>query len=844
LANKTGLRKRSLRCEPLENRCVLAASAEVAISAAALGVGPSLSPLVELNGEIYFAASGSIWHTDGTQAGTTLAWQPAPSSAGATNPFYANGALYFQTSATVNNNNGTNTSTFTVYRWDGTPTGADAVFSRSATYPRFPGASGPKVDPPFRVGEQVLFCYDKTMYAIADAASDPVVVYEFAQAPVMNHALVAGNSVYFQASDGTVPDRWWKTDGTSGGTVMIDFAGTSSGGFPVIFNGMLYMEQFDAAHGVELWKTDGTPGGTSRVADINPGPANTTFSLGSLVVGDTLFFGANDGVHGAELWKTDGTAAGTSLVADIAPGSANAFNGSAAWASMGGNLYFFANDGVHGEELWKSDGTMLVKDISPSGLPQNAGIYATSDTVYFSRNDGIHGIETWQTDGTEEGTVLAFDLNPGPGNGTISALRVIQGNAYFNAFNNTATSAYYRLIPNAKPVADAGSDYSIEEGDAVVLDASLSSDANLTDVLSFSWDLNDDGVFGDATGINPTVSWTQLSALGIADAPVTTPIRVKVNDGAGGVTISAPVNLAVSNAAPSAGQVDLTGDLVWTGTAGDDSVQFEQIDATTIRVTTTLENGVATNFVQTISGVTGIVKASGLAGNDTLDASQLDDVSATLDGGTGNNTLFGGDANDILIGGGNVAPKHNGPEGQQGNNIVVGGAGDDTIYGNATNGAEGRGGNNILLGGAGNDTIYGNWTNGGEGGGRNIIVGGADADTLYDYKIADGAEGKGSILIADDLDVSLGVPELSQVMLEWSSTHTYTDRVNNILGPGSIGRLNGSAYLQPGGNVTSDAAVDHLWGTTTGAAFNWFLYTLSVDEINRDKSGETHSLTS
>ena len=75
-------------------------------------------------------------------------------------------------------------------------------------------------------------------------------------------------------------------------------------------------------------------------------------------------------------------------------------------------------------------------------------------------------------------------------------------------------------------------------------------------------------------------------------------------------------------------------------------------------------------------------------------------------------------------------------------------------------------------------------------------------------------------------------------MLEWSSTHNYNDRVTNILGPGSISRLNGNAYLQPGSTVTSDGAADVLWGTTTGTGLDWFLYTLAVDQINRDKVGE------
>jgi Ca2+-binding RTX toxin-like protein len=179
----------------------------------------------------------------------------------------------------------------------------------------------------------------------------------------------------------------------------------------------------------------------------------------------------------------------------------------------------------------------------------------------------------------------------------------------------------------------------------------------------------------------------------------------------------------------------------------------------------------------------------------------------------------------------------NGPEGQQGSNILVGGAGDDVIYGNAINGAEGKGGNNLLLGSAGNDTLYGNWTDGGEGGGRNILVGGLDDDTLYDYKVADGAEGQGSILIAGD--AALGLADLSLVMSEWSSSRSYAARVDNILGLGG-GGSNGTAYLQSGSTVSNDGAANVLSGTTAGG-FNWFWYVLAADVVNRAKAGETHS---
>ena len=450
------------------------------------------------------------------------------------------------------------------------------------------------------------------------------------------------------------------------------------------------------------------------------------------------------------------------------------------------------------------------------------------------------------------GGVVAIALANNPGGATLGgslSAPLVSGLATFSSLTLNKIGAGYTIqATTAGLPAGTSGQIAVVQSQAPV--ASITGPATVLRGQSQSFTLlaSDDSAADEQAGFTFSVDWgdgtalqtfTGLTGLQVAHTySIFGPRLVKVTATDVHGETSTPATLAL-NVSP----VKLVGnsgalDLVWTGTAGNDTVRFEQLDATTIRVRTTFDNGKATNFVETFTGITGIVRANGLDGSDSLNASMFTTKAARLDGGFGSNTLYGGGGDDVLIGGGNFGAKVNGPEGQQGNNVVVGGAGNDTIYGNAINGAEGKGGDNILLGGAGNDTIYGNWVDGGKAGGRNIIVGGADADILYGYKVADGAEGKGSILIAGD--TSLRISQLQAVMTEWTSTHPYAMQVQNILGEGS-GGSNGTNYLQPGVSVTNDAAVDQLWGSTAGTGLNWFWYVLAVDQINRDKATEIHT---
>ncbi|MBT0778280.1 calcium-binding protein [Paracoccus sp. pheM1] len=126
---------------------------------------------------------------------------------------------------------------------------------------------------------------------------------------------------------------------------------------------------------------------------------------------------------------------------------------------------------------------------------------------------------------------------------------------------------------------------------------------------------------------------------------------------------------------------------------------------------------------------------AGTAGNDTLNASRNgSDVfghagNDLLLGGPGDDNLQGGAGNDTLRAeaGADTLMGHEGNDllfGGDGNDSLVGGPGDDTLWGQVGNDLlYGDDGNDLLWGGDGNDLLWG-------GNGNDNLAGGAGSDTL------------------------------------------------------------------------------------------------------------------
>jgi hypothetical protein len=102
---------------------------------------------------------------------------------------------------------------------------------------------------------------------------------------------------------------------------------------------------------------------------------------------------------------------------------------------------------------------------------------------------------------------------------------------------------------NRAPVADSGGPYGIPTGTSLPLNGSASTepDGGYGDsIVTYGWDLNNDGNYTDASGVTPTVAWSTLQSLSLGSAGVYT-MRPRVTDtfGASGMqttslTISVP----------------------------------------------------------------------------------------------------------------------------------------------------------------------------------------------------------------------------------------------------------------------------------------------------------------
>ena len=441
-------------------------------------------------------------------------------------------------------------------------------------------------------------------------------------------------------------------------------------------------------------------------------------------------------------------------------------------------------------------------------------------------------------------------------------------------------------VNNLPPTADAGGPYVINEGDSLALSATASDPAGANDPLTFSWDVNGDGIFGDATGQNPTLTWAQLNALGIDDGTVViSNLRVRVADDDGGVTDSAPSTLTVNNVGPDAaisGPATAVPGLVRTYTltatdpsAVDQAANFtfqidwdgdSVIDETVVGPSgTQVQHSYNTTATNTVS-VTALDKDgdAGMAGTTTVDVTMFL-VEADPNNPSQNNLYWGGtdglDAVFVLPGlGANNVVLFTAVYGfffinqidnvSNVDKIILFGLGNADImatdfvnlpvemYGaNGDDVLSGGLNNDLIDGGPGNDMFFGTT---GFPDGNDTMLGGTGRDFFYGNFGSDsilGGDGD-DLLISGRVDFGAAgdlLTGLTKIRNEWLSSRDYATRVDNIKGTGTGPRLNGNFFLQPGVTLFDDGAADELHGE---GDMDWFVYTFLQDTAADVEPGE------
>ncbi len=441
--------------ELLEPRLMLAA---VPQPLAIVAPSPYDLDVAELGGEMFFLTGDDtlgrqLWKTDGSLQGTHVVKDigTTHNSADVTSLASINGALYFAGPSALWRSDGTTDGTQplgggTLIYGKALDVGGHVVFQASdADHGMELWTTDGTVD-----GTDIL----KDIYAGSGSSVGSVISRE----PALYKEMM-----FFVARDAEHGNEFWRTDGTSEGTILLHDITTGAGDTTIRDLQVTSFGVFFRANN-QWWRTDGTADTTAPVAGfpdlagfvgqwhsyndgvmfkiarlgnmqlwISDGKAAGTMSIGNVgyeaddamwelqTSAGIAYFVGSDEEHGTELWRSDGTVAGTWIAVDLAAGPGGSHPHSL--TVMGDTLYFIANDGVSGEELWKltpaSNEPTLVRDLAPGLTSSTPGDLVVQDQKMLFTADGPDGRSLWVSDGTGAGTQAIFDPQTRASNRTI-----------------------------------------------------------------------------------------------------------------------------------------------------------------------------------------------------------------------------------------------------------------------------------------------------------------------------------------------------------------------------------------------------------------------------------------
>ena len=789
--------------------------------------------LTNLNGELFFSPYNGydLWKSDGTPAGTVQVSNAVSNPQNLTN---VNGELFFSGYDSTNGQE--------LWKSDGTDAGTTLVADIN------PGSAGSYPAALTNLNGTLYFGANGGLYKSDGTAAGTVQV---ANVAVESQLTNVNGELFFAGYDSTHGTELWKSDGTTAGTSMVAdinpgttttwyYTGsygtytrdvTTTGSYPSDLtdgNGTLYFSANDGTHGDELWKSDGTAAGTTLVQDISPGSSQRTY---------TRYYYS---YYGGFSYETRSA----TLPNNSCPNKLTNLNGT---------LLFAANDGTLGNELWEV----------PAG--PSLAVSATSTTPTAGQSDTFT-ITALNADGTPDTSLndtVSISVSDAkaifPASVTLS-----NGTAQFNVTFETAGPQLVSAT-DAQTPSDNGS-----ESDIVVHAAQASSftlsgfPSPETAGTPGTFTVTAYDTYGNvASGYSGTVQFSS------SDAAAILPPNATLTNGIGqfsatletvgtneSITATDTQNAAltgtesgievipfVSISGPGYGAIGQT--LTYTLGAGADPVgtvfTISWDDGTSLQTTATTVSHVYTASANDSISVTASV--DGLTSNSATKTTDIVPVSVTIEADparAGSEMLIvssTANSEDLVLTGnssgvsliydgialGSILPTSN--ETFALVEVFAGGSNDILN-------ASGLSVSSVLVGGPGNDTLYG-------GSARNLLIGGAGSDRLY-------AGSAGDILIGGttsyDSNAFNNQMALAYIMAEWDSTASYSARIEQLSGKNGSNGLNSSYFLN-GSTVTDDSATDYLYGyrQATGNSLDWFFAHLSkknADKVYNQVSGE------
>ena len=200
-------------------------------------------------------------------------------------------------------------------------------------------------------------------------------------------------------------------------------------------------------------------------------------------------------------------------------------------------------------------GNSLSEDPSISDNGQYVAFASYSNNLVPTDNNGHEDVFIADL---QAGTMTLISQTPGAGGADGSSnFPAISGTGRAIAFTSQATnltssdpSQFANIFVDTidpPPSIVVNIPTSINAGDSLTLDASQTTSPD-GDPLTFSWDLNGDGVYGDATGAVVDLTWAQLESFGFDTLGFHT-INLQVTDSFGPVT--QPFQIAVNDTPPT-----------------------------------------------------------------------------------------------------------------------------------------------------------------------------------------------------------------------------------------------------------------------------------------------------